>query len=365
MTPEAFAREWQILAELLPADWKEQARKQRAIRAAKGVSDPETLLRLLLMHVATGLSLKSTVARAEAQKLARLSHVALSKRLGTAGPWLEKLGQEMFEQTGFRRQRKPATDRRVRAVDATTVEEPGATGTDWRVHYSLTLPELKCDFYSVTPPSGGETFNRIPVMRGDIILGDRGYCHRGAVAHVVRRGGDVIVRMNTTTFPLLDLQGRRFELLPHLRTLDGFKPHSWPVRFVWKGKKYRGRLCAVRKTETAAVRAQKRAKRDADRRGKNLRPETLEAANYIFVFTTVLRRELALRDVLELYRARWQVELVFKRLKSLLRLGHLAKRTDASSRAWLQAKLLTALLIERLAEKARLFSPWGHNGAAP
>ena len=57
--------------------------------------------------------------------------------------------------------------------------------------------------------------------------------------------------------------------------------------------------------------------------------------------------------------ARWQIELHFKRIKSLLRLGHLPKRSDESARAWIQGKLLTVLLIERLIEDARFFSPWG------
>jgi hypothetical protein len=35
-----------------------------------------------------------------------------------------------------------ATGRRWRIVDATTAQEPGATGIDWRVHYVVGLPSL-------------------------------------------------------------------------------------------------------------------------------------------------------------------------------------------------------------------------------
>jgi hypothetical protein len=64
-------------------------------------------------------------------------------------------------------------------------------------------------------------------------------------------------------------------------------------------------------------------------------------------------------QVLELYRCRWQIELAFKRLKSLLQLGQLPKQDPASARAWLQLKLLLALLIERLCHQARFFSRLG------
>jgi hypothetical protein len=103
-------------------------------------------------------------------------------------------------------------------VDATTVAEPGATGTDWRIHYSIGLPEMRCDFYAVTDRKGAETYKRIPVQEGDVILGDRGYCHREGVAHVLRAQGDVLVRLNSTSFPLLDAkEDVAFDILAHLQ----------------------------------------------------------------------------------------------------------------------------------------------------
>ena len=83
-------------------------------------------------------------------------------------------------------------------------------------------------------------------------------------------------------------------------------------------------------------------------------------AGFVMVLTSLPTQWGPARKVLELYRHRWQVELAFKRLKSLLALGHVPKSTDPSSRAWMQAKILTALLIERLITAARCFSPWGY-----
>ena len=369
MKPETYAAEWEVLAALLPDGWQDGARTYGAIRWEKGITDPQVLLRVLLMHVATGLSLKSTVERARAQGLADLSSVALFKRLRNSRRWLAAMSESLFKRSRWERAANVKTSRVIRAIDATTVEEPGARGTDWRVHYSVTVPELTCDFYEVTDPQGGETFQRIPVRKGDLLLGDRGYCHREAVAHVIDRGGDVIVGLNHTSFPLLGPGRQGFDILAHLRQLKGFEPHSWPVRFAVKTgqgakaktKFYRGRLCAVRKAEMAAERARAQVRQAKIKKGKRVLDSTLESAGYVFVFTSVKRAELSLREVLELYRARWQIELVFKRLKSLLKLGTLPKHRDDSAEAWIQGKLLTALLIERLAERSRLFSPWGHD----
>lgn len=356
--------EWCVLASLLPNEWEELARETGAMRRARGeVTSPEVLLRLLLLHVATGLSLKQAVARARVQGLASLTDVALLKRLRSSEGWLRELSRRMFESSRFLSANWPLiSGRRLRAVDATTVEEPGATGTSWRVHYSIGLPDLRCDFYELTNVKGGETYKRFPVKKGDIVLGDRGYCHREGVADVLDADGDVIVRLNSTSFPLLRPKGDApFDMLRHLRTLVDCRPKEWRVAFEAKKKLYKGRLCAVRKSIVAAEAAKKKIlQRSAKKKEHQPRAETLELAEYIFVLTT-LDTDISLGVVLELYRARWQIELCFKRLKSLLALGHLPKRSDESARAWIQGKLLTVLLIEALVDKARLFSPWGYD----
>lgn len=365
-TPSVLDEEWQLLTSFLPSDWRELARTQGAIRRERGIADPEALLRMLLLHVATGLSLRQAVARAAVMGWPSFSDVALLKRLRSSGPWLQALASSMYHASRFgARQSSPPTERRIRAVDATTVEEPGATGTTWRVHYSILLPEVECDFYEVTDVTGGESFKRFPIAKGDIILGDRGYTHRAGVAHVIRAGGDVVVRLNSTNFPLLDDAGRPFALLQHLRTLEGHAPGEWDVTFKAGSEQFTARLCALRKSREAAEMAKRKIHRTASRTRKRLLPDTLEHAEYVVVLTTVPKEELATSQILELYRMRWQIELVFKRLKSLLLLGHVPKKNDLSARAWIQAKLLVALLIERLSVEARFFSPWGFDAESP
>jgi hypothetical protein len=358
MVWSALDEEWQILARLLPMDWRELARTTGAIRHKKGITDPEVLLRLLLLHVAGGLSLRSAAARAPEVGLPEVSSVALFKRLRASEGWLRTLAANMYEASRIRRANL-AQGYRLRAVDATTVHEPGKTGSEWRVHFSVALPEMACDFYEVTDVHGGETYKRFPIHRGDLILGDRGYCHREGVAHVLEAGGDVVVRLNSTSFPLLDRAGRPLDLLAYLRRLDGHQCHGNQVSFEANGKGFSARICAVRKSSLAAERAKERIRREDSKKQRTSLAETLEFAEYVFVLATPSKERLSASGALELYRARWQIELVFKRMKSLMRLGHLPKRSDASSRAWIQGKILTVLLVERLLDEARFFSPWG------
>lgn len=354
--------EWGLLAGLLPSEWKVLATEKGAIKRARGISDPDVLLRLLLLHASTGLSLKQASARASATGLAEISSVGLHKRLRTSGDWLAAITARMH--AGFPERHHQAmslwSHGRIRAVDATTVEEPGATGTTWRVHYSVRLPDTTCDFFELTDSKGGESYKRLPVEKDDVILGDRGYSHRGGVAYVRRQGGHVVVRLNSGCFPLTRRSGGRFVLLKNLRSLNELRPRQWRVAFEFESTTYNARLCAVRKTREAARIAKEKILKDARKKQKEVRPATLEFAEYVFVLTTLPDGTLTACDVLDLYRVRWQIELVFKRIKSLLGLGHLPKYRDDAARSWIQAKMLTALLIDRLVIEARLFSPWGH-----
>lgn len=360
MDADTLLREWSIITGFLPPDWRELARTTGALTREREIRDPSTLLLLILLHVGTGLSMRQTAARAERAGLARISDVSLRSRVRKSGKWLLALAERLFATSPYGGALSAASEgRQIRVVDATNVSEPGSTGTDWRVHYSLMLPSLECDFFEVTGASGGETYSRLPVRPGDVILGDRGYSHRQGVAHVVDAGGDVVVRLNTGAFPLCDDQGGVFNLLQALRTLPKHEPGEWPVSFVASGRSYAARLVAIRKSATAAKQSRDKLLRAARKKQKQVLSKTLEAAGYVIVLTT-LGPGMPSAEVLELYRSRWQVELAFKRIKSLLGAGHVPKKDPESARAWIHGKLLAVLLIEKLGEAARLFSPWGY-----
>ena len=124
-----------------------------------------------------------------------------------------------------------------------------------------------------------------------------------------------------------------------------------------------GRICALRKTDEAIAVAHKKLRRRASKQGQQLQPETLRFACYVIVFTTYPPERFPAAEVLEWYRLRWQVELVFKRFKSLAQLGHLPKYDQESAQAWLYGKLLVALLVEKLVRHALTISPWGYDMA--
>ena len=361
---ERLEEDWQLVQDLLPQGWQGKARELGALRRGRGIADAATLLRVMLIHLAQGCGLRETAVRAREGGLASVSDVAILKRLKGCAEWFKWMAEGLRQKwlPEFPAAAGAWAGRRVRLVDGTMVSEPGYTGSKWRLHYSIGVPALNCDEVIITTAREGETLKRFGVAAGDILIGDRGYAHPAGIAHVVAHKGDVIIRTNLVTLPLHDAQGVRIDPLLYLRTLQVGGCADWPVWVRHDKRLIAGRLCAVKKSAAAALKARQRVLRESQRGGVQVRQETLEAADYVFVFTT-LDKAIAAQTVMEMYRGRWQIELAFKRLKSLVQLGHLKKHDAIAARAWLQGKLLVAFLLDALLETAERISPWGYQWA--
>jgi hypothetical protein len=227
------------------------------------------------------------------------------------------------------------------------------------------LPSLSCDFFKLTETEGvgtGESFTQFAIEEGDYILADRGYSTANGIHHATARKSFVTVRVNTAALPLQDKKGNDFDLLKVIATIKhpGVS-RAWKVSIASQDKSFvTGRVCVIRKSEAAIKLAQEKIRKEASKKSRKTKPETLEYAKYIILFTTFPESEFSPSEALECYRVRWQVELVFKRFKSLAQLGHLPKQDDESAKAWLYGKLLVALIVEKLVEQACSVSPWGY-----
>jgi hypothetical protein len=297
-----------------------------------------------------------------------MSDVALLKKLRQSEGWLQKLCVGLLQESELAQPAKAGL--KMRLVDGTLVSEPGKTGSQWRVHFSLRVPEWTCDHFRLTSHSGegnGESLRHFPVRANDCLIADRGYGQAAGIGHVHQKGGFVIVRHNAQNLPIETEDGRAKDLRPWLNTLSQSGQLGSCRGFLRTeaNQRMEVRLCAVRKSNEAIVATQRRLRARASRKAQRLKPETLDYAQWVIVLTTVAPDVLTDEQVLEWYRLRWQIELAFKRLKSLAELGHLPKYDDASSRAWLYGKLLVALLTERMQRHAGAFSPWGMRWLEP
>ncbi|MCB1125570.1 MAG: IS4 family transposase [Verrucomicrobiae bacterium] len=358
----AAAEDWELLTTFFPAAWRDLARTTGALKGLRQDKGEENYLRVLMLHFGCGLSMRETVARAKQAKLAEISPVALFKRLRKSREWLYQLCCELFAERGVAP--TPITGRPLRIIDATIVKEPGPTGTQWRIHYSLCWPTLRCDYFKLSAVEGegtGESLRQFPIAQGEHLLADRGYCHARGIHYATERKSHITVRLNPDGIALKTLAGDAFPLLKKLKSLQRCgQIATWDAQVpLAERSPVPVRICAIRKSKTAIAMAHKQLRRKASKHGSALQPETLIYAEYVMVLTTFPEKEFPPTLVLEWYRFRWQIELVFKRFKQIARLGHLPKQDEESSKAWLYGKLFVALLTEKVLVEARALSPWG------
>lgn len=334
-------------------DLEALARKAKAFQRPRGVRSAVDLLRLALAWGPGGYSLQRVAAWAGERKIATLTEDALIQRLHNAGPFLEALTRQLLIRVG----NTPCWHGRVlRVSDGTSLSKQASKGTDWRVHGVYDLGRGGFTHLEVTDSHGGEALDRGAPVAGEIRIADRGYANAQAWQRFLQARDertDFIVRMRWNTIKLLDKTGAAFDLVDWLRTRPRESETHAITAWAQSGKHQtpmKIRLIARRKPAQVIAAEHQRMHQQASRKQHEIDPRSLIAAEYLVLATSLPEDEFPAEEVLAAYRLRWQIEIAFKRLKSLLHIDKLRTRTEAGTRCWLYAHLIVALLADDLSQ---------------
>ncbi len=345
---------WPEVSARFPADFDVEAtaRSRGAFTRAREIKNAETLLRLALAYGGCGMSLRETCAWAEAGGIVSLSDPSLLDRLCKAAPWLGDIVAALIAEQAT----MPAgrwAGYRLRALDGTSICQPGADRTTWRLHVGYDLATGQVDQLELTDLHGAENLQRLSYRPGDIVLADRYYARPRDLRPVMDAGADFIVRTGWNSLRLLQADGEPLDLFAALAAQveqEGeVQVHVHEGTGTLPSEPLMLRLVIRRKDPEQAAAEQKRLLKDAKKRGKMPDPRSLEAAKYILLLTSLPADTFPPADILALYRFRWQIELAFKRFKSLAGLDMLPAKKPALARAWIYARLIVAIIAEQIA----------------
>jgi hypothetical protein len=338
------------------------ARQTKAIERKRELDSGGKLLRLALARGPGGLSLSETAAWATMLDLAEMSDPAVKYRLDKAVEFLEAvMAAQLADQAPGAVVRWAG--RILRGCDGSCFRERGRKTTSWRLHAVYDLGRGGFSHLELTDKHGAEAITRGAPIPGEIRIGDR-YFARAPSLHRFRQQSanlsDFIVRVGWNAFSLARRDGSDFDLITHLGTLpQDMAPHEIMVhaKLGPLDPPLPLRLIIQRKTPEATEAARKKLRSEASRKQKVLDPRSLVAAEFMILATSLPVEGYPAGEVLAVYRLRWQIELAFKRLKSLLRMDRIPTHTERASRSWLLAHLIMALLCDDLSQEFLESSP--------
>lgn len=352
MTPESLVnRDWHGIVERLggATELAASAKATKAFVRARGIASAADLLRMILAYCLGERGLRLTAAWAMSVGLADISNVALLLRLRQCGDWLTLLvGQVLAAAT-------PAAGkgRLIRLVDATMVSKAGKRAKTknslWRIHSAFDLPNERFGFFELTDEDGGERLDRIPVVPGEIRIGDRAYLQPDRMAVLLDAGADLLIRSGWKGARWLDADELPLDITAILQAGAKRGLIDQPIRVGRKqGPALDLRMIALKKPSEAAKAAKQKAREQARRGGHQISKTTLTAAEWIILITSLNPDAFSTAEILDLYRLRWRIELAFKRLKSLIGLKAPPGPDERSAKPYLLAHLLVILLLEPL-----------------
>jgi hypothetical protein len=334
---------WPYVLTLLPANLEESARTSQALMRCRNVPDAAALIRMTLAYAVSDLSLKDVAAWASAIGLAEISGPGLFYRLRESEQWLE----EVLAASLGAEARPGPKGFSLRAVDATVINGPGAEGTEWRAHVRIDPQTGKFCSVELTDEHGGEGYGRHPLQADEVVLGDRAYATARGMYAVQQAGAKLMARLNPHTLRVCTAQRKVFSLLSHSKQVPKTGAHEWEVLVPIPPKKSKSHKPWPLKAAVAWMECRVVAARTRE-------------GEIIWLITTLSAAQATAIQLLELYRLRWQIELLFKRLKSLLHLDTLPSRQGPTARSWMLARLLAAALAQKLVQPAGPLSPYGY-----
>jgi Transposase DDE domain len=345
--------DWQrLLLERLPNDWQEQAIKLKAWQRTRKLGRVEDLLRALLVYAACGCSFRQLGIWATLVGVGCLSERAWRKRMQRAQDWLAWLmGALIGTQHGP--DWLPKSPGRILLVDATRWGVAAGTGDDVRMHSAYDLQAGRLVQAKVTDRHAAEGLQHVELRAGDVVVTDAGYrlgscVHQGQMqgACGVHRVSDHQVRFEREDGRKIDLK----RLVKHQKYGTVSQYQVW----VWEPN-HKERLALrlvislLPRQQAMRARTRKQARIRLKKGSKaNLAPAWW--AGVMLLGTTLPQEQWSAQEVVKLYRARWQIELLFKRLKQGLRLHLLPVKLWERAQGYVHLCLIVWSLQEQEAQ---------------
>lgn len=338
----------QEIGSYFPADLEERLKNSGVMKRKRGVKSGMDFLKILLLYAVSNLSFRMLALSAAALSISTISDTAWRKKFLSSLPFLQALWNSLLSGLIEEAPASPPDSRSVYFVDASTIRQDGKQHAQYRIHMCYDFGHNHMSQVKLTDVHTAESLKHYHMQKGDIFLADAGYGTAANYAIAQEQNADVILRVSPNHFPIYHIDGTKIEIGALLKKAKKQEINSFEVTGFVKYQKrfYFVRLILGQIPEEKAQMARKRKKRRAQKDGCKIKSETLEFAGFV-ILATSLGIEYSKEEILSLYRSRWQVELLFKRIKQNFRIHTLRAASEKYAFTLIYLWLIVWLLTEK------------------
>jgi hypothetical protein len=327
-------------------DLEGSARYSGAMQRCRIIQSARALLRVVLTYSLTDLSLRMVGLWSTVMGWGSLSKSGVRKRLCQCQEWIGVLIVQVLLVGKLAIPQKDGYH--IEAIDVSNVSQPGSRKIDWRLHLRFDLSRMSVSGVQLTDGKQGETLTRWQFSPNVIILADRVYGVARSLGVLFGAAAAFVIRIGWQNLPMTDWEGQRFAVCDWLGVLSR-DPAAPPAQVqLWVDTpqgRFRLRLIARAIPPEKAEKIRQNLRAEAKHKKRAIDERSLLAAGFVMVVSNLPDTAWSASDILALYRLRWQIELVFKRLKSLLHFDHLRAKDPRLAQVYLLSKVLIALLL--------------------
>ena len=337
------------LIKRLPDGYEQACFDKKAIERKREIKNPADLIKLVFLYLTGAYSQIEMSVIALELGIAKIGDTGFLKKFAKCKDWLGWIVGQIIPSSIIEYPMPEWLKKYILvALDASDVTEKGRSGRTFRLHYALNILKMCSLAYKITAERVGESLLNFDIQTNWLILADRAYGTLTSIEHCLKAGANFILRLKYNAFNLYDKDGNTIDLLEKLRdvTSDTVKEIEVYVSLHTLGLT-KLRVCATKIPDDKLEEVERRNKRKESKKQCVISEGAIEMSKFVVVITALPSIATA-NEIISLYRLRWQVELYFKRLKSIMDFGNVPLHREDSIFTWLNGKLLVSLIIEQM-----------------
>lgn len=311
---------------------RKKMEKTEVIQRKRTIKSCASLINAAYLYIFEQLSYRRLSYEMAIRYCICMSDTAWRKRLIHFIPvFLEVCQQCISEDAAQSNQSYFHTKSPIFALDTTVIPVEGGQSSPTYIHTCCSLKDHSLEQSHITDCHTAESVKNFKISPNALYIADRAYGRTNQMAYMIKNQAHFIFRISPNQVCLYRTRNLE-EKLNFEELLSGGA--FFKTVYIQSDKDvFEVQLFGAPIPEDKIEQALKRAARQAQKKQFDRSEISFEYSKWLFLVTSLPASETSENRMLNLYSDRWQIELLFKRAKSLLHFHRARRATDDPKKA--------------------------------